>query len=272
MRDASRPRFTHHASRIMSHSATLRLGEALANYSFDALFFFGTQTAGVDQAMDGIEQFQPVLERWFGDGLPLVITALAREKPPFAADMLGIDLEFGPVIGGSFPTDFSLGHDLRKSEIRNPKAEIPTNATGPKPSGLAVRLSFALGLSGFGFHIRPTLATAMAAIPSSRPRKPRCSLVVALIPTRWAWMPRAPATFAFMAATWGKIFGAWAIRVASMLTILPSREATNRAASCKKMRLATPFQRGSVLGKKWLMSGSPSAPRRASQIACMRTS
>ena len=41
----------------------------------------------------------------------------------------------------------------------------------------------------------------MAAMPSSRPKKPSFSLVVALIPTRLKLMPRACATFAFIEDT-----------------------------------------------------------------------
>ena len=60
--------------------------------------------------------------------------------------------------------------------------------------------------------------------------------------------------------------------VAATFTIFPPRLATCLAASSKKILLGTPFQRGSVFGKKWPMSSSPSAPRTASQMACIRAS
>ena len=37
-------------------------------------------------------------------------------------------------------------------------------------------------------------------------------------------------------------------------------------------KLGAPRQRGSVLGKKWPMSGSPSAPKTASQTTCISAS
>ena len=46
---------------------------------------------------------------------------------------------------------------------------------------------------------KSTLATAIAAMPSSRPTKPSCSFVVALMPTRLMCKPRAAAIFAFIA-------------------------------------------------------------------------
>src|SRR5260370_51725 len=93
------------------------------------------------------------------------------------------------------------------------------------------------------------------------------SFVVALIPTCLISSPNAAAMFAFIAGICGKSLGCCATTVASTFTILPLREATCRAASCKNTLLGAPRQRGSVFGKKWPMSASPKGPRTASQIA-----
>ena len=50
-----------------------------------------------------------------------------------------------------------------------------------------------------------TLAVAIAAIPSPRPRKPSLSLVVALTETRWAATPRMREIASTMAARCGPI-------------------------------------------------------------------
>ena len=66
------------------------------------------------------------------------------------------------------------------------------------------QLISAFGMSSSG---KSTPATAMAAMPSSRPMKPRCSLVVALRPILRDRMPRAAAMLIFIACGVGHEFG-----------------------------------------------------------------
>ena len=61
----------------------------------------------------------------------------------------------------------------------------------------------------------------MAAMPSPRPMKPRPSIVVALMPTRAASMPRMPATASRMATRCGPTFGASHRNVTSTLEMRP---------------------------------------------------
>ena len=144
-------------------------GEALGNRLLDARFLFRTKQTPVDAALDRIEQFQPVFQRRLVDGLPLVVALLPLEKFPVASDVLGIYLERNPFVGDAFPTDFSFGHGDQSC-----------------------------GVSG-----KSMLATAMAAMPSSRPMKPICSLVVALMPTRSTARLSALAMFSFISWIWG---------------------------------------------------------------------
>jgi hypothetical protein len=68
------------------------------------------QPAASDEPLHGIEQLQPIIQRWFRHRLPLIESFLALEKIPFTSDALGIDLQLHPFVGDTFPTDFGLGH------------------------------------------------------------------------------------------------------------------------------------------------------------------
>ena len=104
------------------------------------------------------------------------------------------------------------------------------------------------------------LALAMATIPSPRPVKPSCSLVVALMATRLVEMPQTPPMAAFMASTCGPTRGASQTMVMSRLTIRPRRSPTRPAACLKKIEEAAPFHCGSEGGKCLPISPSPNAP------------
>src|SRR4051812_7017905 len=73
-----------------------RSRKLFANPLLDPVFLLGTQEPAIDPALDSIEQFQPVLERWLGNGLPLIVAFLAAEKSPIAANMLRVNLELRP--------------------------------------------------------------------------------------------------------------------------------------------------------------------------------
>jgi len=85
-------------------------GEAVADFFSDVFFVVGLVAAADDEALDGVEEFQPIFQGRFGDGLPLVEAFFAVKEFPFASDVLGVDLEFEAVFGDTFPTDFSFGH------------------------------------------------------------------------------------------------------------------------------------------------------------------
>src|SRR6267378_909041 len=146
------------------------VGKAFRYTFFDRRFFFRAEETPVYPTLYSIQKLQPILQRWFLDGLPLVVPAFAREEPPLAAHVLRINLERDSLLRHSFPTNFSLRHFV-----------APT----------------------FRLQEISTLATAIAAIPSSRPIKPRCSFVVALIPTFLIVTPKAVAMFNFIAPIWG---------------------------------------------------------------------
>ena len=116
------------------------------------------------------------------------------------------------------------------------------------------------------------VATACAAIPSPRPVKPSCSVVVALTLTRSAGRPSSPATRATIAARCGPILGCSQIRVTSTCSMRPPAAATRSRACVRKIAESAPAQRASV-GGKWLpMSPAPSVPSSASVSACSPTS
>ncbi len=70
------------------------------------------QTAAVDQAFHGIEEFHPIFQRRFGHDFPLVKAFGAVREFPFATHALRGDLEFLTFLGDPFPTDFGFGHVL----------------------------------------------------------------------------------------------------------------------------------------------------------------
>src|SRR5712692_7383464 len=235
------------------HSTKLHFREPFANAVSEPVNLFRAQQAASDSAAHGVEQCQPILQWWMCQRLPLGGTAFAHIEVPSVANVMRINLQPDAIVGAPPPTDFRLRH--RAGFL----------APGLRMRGIWDRAPAALGFAASAHWGNSTLATAMAAMPSSRPTKPRCSLVVALRPTLAMGMPSASARRVFMASTCGAIFGCWAMRVASMFTILPLRAATWRPASRKKTWLGTPLHRGSVLGKKWPMSPSTNAARKGSQ-------
>src|ERR1039458_2946010 len=70
-----------------------RLGKPFADPAAKTLLVFRLQTAARDEPLHRVEQFQPVLQRRFGHGLPLIETLFALEEPPLATHALGINLQ-----------------------------------------------------------------------------------------------------------------------------------------------------------------------------------
>src|SRR5580765_69869 len=155
-------------------SIDLRFWKTFAYGLFHPTLFLGTKPAAVNSALNCVQQLEPVDQRRLNDSLPLVIAFFARVKDPFPPDVLRINLQIAAILGSTFPAYLGFWHRMAQ-------------ATG-----------------------RSRLATAMAAMPSSRPIKPRCSLVVALIPTCWIFIPRASAMFNFIFCRCGAILGACA--------------------------------------------------------------
>lgn len=86
------------------------------SFFYTVLFFRAEQTP-VDPALDGIQKFQPVLERRFRNCLPLIIAPFTAEESPIASDVLDINLEMHSRIGDASPTDLSFWHDLSLRQI-----------------------------------------------------------------------------------------------------------------------------------------------------------
>ena len=64
------------------YASNFRVGKPFANPLADALLVFRLQTAARDEALHGIQQFQPVFQRRFGHRLPLVKSLRALGKFP----------------------------------------------------------------------------------------------------------------------------------------------------------------------------------------------
>src|ERR1700722_5729617 len=122
-----------------------RVGKSFYDDLAPPRLLFRAQEPAVDPAPHRIQQRQPILPRRLFDLLPLVAPLFALIKNPLLADVLGIALPRRALGCGALPTDFGFWHYV---------------ASG-----------------------KSTLATAMAAMPSSRPMNPKSSLVVALMPT-----------------------------------------------------------------------------------------
>jgi len=84
--------------------------EALADFLAQVFFVGGLVSPADDEALQGVEEFEPIFERRFGDVLPLVEALFAVKKFPLASDVLGVNLELDAFVGDAFPTDFSFGH------------------------------------------------------------------------------------------------------------------------------------------------------------------
>src|SRR6185503_1817520 len=100
---------------------------------------------------------------------------------------------------------------------------------------------------GGGVH-QSSRATAMAAMPSPRPMKPSCSVVVALMLIAPGATPRSAAMLPTMRVTWGAMRGASATMVASTFTTLSLRPPSFFATSRRSWRLSISEYCGSVSG------------------------
>ena len=122
----------------------LLVWEFLLNRLQQALLVSWLHLAARNPSANAIQQLQPVLKLRVGIVFPFFETPFALKKLPYPTFVSGIVLHSFAVVATAFPTDLSL--------------------------------------SSHGYCGRFTAATAMAAMPSSRPRKPSISLVVALMP------------------------------------------------------------------------------------------
>src|SRR5688500_827319 len=93
-----------------------------------------------------------------------------------------------------------------------------------------------------------TSTTAMAAMPSPRPMKPRRSVVVALTLIAAGAMARSAAMLPIMRLTCGAMRGASAMMVASRLTTFSFSPASFCATSRSSLRLSISENAGSVSG------------------------
>src|SRR6267142_3473768 len=58
------------------------VGETFLDEFLDPGFFLGSEEPTVDSALDSIQEFEPILERRFLNGLPLVVPFFSGKKPP----------------------------------------------------------------------------------------------------------------------------------------------------------------------------------------------
>src|ERR1035438_3243867 len=93
-----------------ARSVEFGLREPLPDGILHPRFFLGPEQAAIDAPLDCVEQFEPILQRRFSHGLPLVETTFPRKEQPLAAYVMDIDLDPDPVLGDSFPTDFCFSH------------------------------------------------------------------------------------------------------------------------------------------------------------------
>ena len=84
------------------------------------------------------------------------------------------DLELLPVVVYPFPTDLGFGH----RSVQSPEPGVQSQ----KKRRHVGRGRWTSDSGRWTHPGHSTLATAIAAMPSSRPMKPRCSFVVALTP------------------------------------------------------------------------------------------
>jgi len=77
---------------------------------FHPIFFLGFQAASVNTSLNGVQQFQPILQRWYRDTLPTIIPLLPMKEEPVAPDMLGINLQLRAIFRHSLPAYLSFRH------------------------------------------------------------------------------------------------------------------------------------------------------------------
>ena len=104
-------------------------------------------------------------------------------------------------------------------------------------------------------------------MPSLRPTKPRCSVVVALTLTASTGKPSSVASRSRMAGMCGASLGFWVMTVASTFTGFQPASAASCSTRESRFALSAPAKAGSSSGKCWPMSPSPAAPSNASQMA-----
>lgn len=84
--------------------------KAFANHPAHRFLIVRLIPAAYDQSLNGVEQLEPIFQRWFRNGLPLVEPFLAMEEFPFTPDVLRVDLDLLTFVGDAFPTDFGFRH------------------------------------------------------------------------------------------------------------------------------------------------------------------
>ena len=109
-------------------------------------------------------------------------------------------------------------------------------------------------------------------IPCSAPVKPSPSSVVAFTLIWLTSICNAAAIFFSISSMYGRIFGFWAMIVASMFSTIYPFSSISFATCSNNLILEIPLYCGSVSGKCFPMSPSAAAPSSASMIACSKTS
>src|ERR1019366_1901206 len=138
-----------------------RLGKPFADFLPQPFLVIRLIAAARDEASHRIEQFQPVFHWRLGDGLPHIKALFALEEFPFAPDVLRIDLQLLAVIGHALPTDFGLGH----GSVHSPQFRVH----GRESSRRTMLQLWTVDSRLWTHNGKSTLATAIAAMPSSRP-------------------------------------------------------------------------------------------------------
>lgn len=115
-------------------------------------------------------------------------------------------------------------------------------------------------------------ATAETETPSSRPSKPRCSVVVALTDTWSSPTPIAPAIAVRMASICGRNLGRCIRIVQSTFPISYPFSRSSAATLRSSIFESMPLKSSDVSGKCIPMSPSAAAPSSASHTACIATS
>ena len=91
-------------------SSQFGFGEQFANSPTNAVLILALEPSPRNETLHRVEQFQPILQRWFLQGLPLIEPALSRKESPIAAYKLGANLQPHAFCRPSSPIDFSFRH------------------------------------------------------------------------------------------------------------------------------------------------------------------
>jgi hypothetical protein len=96
---------------MLERFLNLRIRKPFTDHSADCDFIDRLIAAARDVTLHGVEKLQPVLQRRFRHGLPLIKTLLPLKKNPFASDMVGVHMDLHNVYGNAFQTDFRFRNE-----------------------------------------------------------------------------------------------------------------------------------------------------------------